>query len=257
MLTFINDYAVEIQFVLNILGYGTLIIAFIVLLAVVAFKYGTAYPAYLRFERIAPEQFLADEKLSAYHKDMSAAGFQMWQAAQGNCHNPKTQVQIGFYRHPNFPSIVGTTNHICQTDSGKYSYFIEFFEQYADGSSLSVGDMAYAALPFIPNLAAYAVPGHTAKELFRLHQAVRRKTKPASPVIPDAEADYAAATVIPWLSKQRQCLTKMGMVQANPYIDGRYYYSFKGAAAVVWRSLPLIRKYYVGRSRKNAFSAAE
>ncbi|MDO4878910.1 MAG: hypothetical protein Q3966_06415 [Neisseria sp.] len=257
MMTFWQNHNGEILLVLQLLGYGAGIALFFLAMIAAAVKYTTAYLGYLRFDRLAPEEFLADEKLVKLHQDMEADGFALRQAVRGVSHNPKLEVQTMLYRSSRHPGLIASANRARSGDMGEVLYFVDLFQEYADGDTLTVNNMPYAAIPFIPQLAVYSVPSaRTVAELCRLHQAIRRKTKLSSPVVPPEDEDYADI-LLPWLGRQREYLTRLGWVQAGAGIDGRYYYTFKGAILLAWRTFPFLRGLYVRRRSRLAYAAAD
>ena len=138
-----------------------------------------------------------------------------------------------------------------------WACYTDIFEEYADGSSLTVSNIPQAAHPQIPQLPIYnAPPESTVAHLCSLHQAIRCKTRPTEPLAPNDDEPYSRR-ILYWLGRQREYLAQMGLVRAKPDIDGRYYYTWKGAASVMLRSFPVFRSLFVRARRRKTASLAE
>lgn len=250
-----NAYAAERLLAGEILAWGAFLVVMFMLIAMASIKYQQAFMTYFRADDVPADEFLAQQNcvFAARHQEMLNNGFSVWQTMWLKCANPPFQAAMAVYRHEGRRSLVS----VLYALNGQQACYTDIFEEYADGSSLTVSNIPQAAHPQIAQLPMYyAPPQSTVAHLCSLHQAIRRKTRPAEPLAPNDDEPYSRR-ILYWLGRQREYLAQMGFVQENPDIDGRYYYTWKGAASVTLRSFPVFRSLFVRALRRKTASLAE
>lgn len=251
-----NAYAAERLLAAEILAWGAFLVVMFMLIAMASIKYQQAFMTYFRADDVPADEFLAQQNraFAVRHSEMLDNGFSMWQTMRLKCANPPFQAAMAVYRHEGRRSLVG----VLYALNGQQACYTDIFEEYTDGSSLTVSNIPQAAHPLIPQLPIYNAEPHksTVAQLCSLHQAICRKTRPAEPLAPSDGEPYSRR-ILYWLGRQREYLAQMGLVRAKPDIDGRYYYTWKGAASVTLRSFPVFRSLFVRALRRKTASLAE
>ena len=145
-----NAYAAERLLAGEILAWGAFLAVMFMLIAMASIKYQQAFMTYFRADDVPADEFLAQQNraFAARHAEMLDNGFSVWQTMRLKCTNPPFQAAMAVYRHEGRRSLVG----VLYALNGQQACYTDIFEEYADGSSLTVSNIPQAAHPLIPQL---------------------------------------------------------------------------------------------------------